>query len=188
MRLGGEDEADIGVTLEAVEVVGAALVKGDDIAAEAGFLAGFFLDLGDDLAAGESGVGAGERRGDGGVDAGGDILDGLEDVDLEIVGLDLIGGGLGVETVAEVIFVLRPHLLEGVGADMVVGDHQAVTRYKGGGAAAVEADGREADVVEPDIGEIEAVFGFDLGAGRGRVEPHAFVGAKGAAGKERGEG
>ena len=86
------------------------------------------------------------------------------------------------------IFVLRPHLLEGVGADMVVGDHQAVTRYKGGGAAAVEADGGKADVVEPGIGEIEAVFGFDLGAGRGRVEPHAFVGAKGAAGKERGEG
>ena len=188
LRLGGEDEADVGVALKAVEVVGAALIEGDDVAAEAGFFAGFFFDLGDDLAAGEGGVGTGEGGGNGGVDARGDVFDGLEDVYLEVVALDLVGGGFGVEAVAEVILVLGAHLLERVGADVMVGDDEAVAGDEGGGAAAVEADGGEADVVEPGVGEVEAVFGFDLGAGRGGVEPHAFGGAKGAAGEECGDG
>ena len=34
----------------------------------------------------------------------------------------------------------------------------------------------------------EAVFGFDLGAGRSGVEPHAFIGASGGADAQRGEG
>ncbi len=188
LLFGGEDEADVGVAFEAVEVVGAALVEGDDIAAEAGFLAGFLFDLGDDFAAGEGGVGTGEGRGDGGVDAGGDVFDGLEDVYLEVVGLDLIGLRLRVETVAEEVSFLRAHLLERVGGDVVVGEDEAVAGDERGGTAAVEADGREADMVEPGIGEIETVFGHDLGAGRSGEEPHAFVGAQGAAGEERGEG
>ena len=74
---------------------------------------------------------------------------------------------------------------------MVVGDDETITADEGAGAAAVKTDGRKAEVVEPCVGEIEAVFLFDLVARRCGVEPHAFVGAgAGARGKreERGEG
>ena len=106
LLVGGEDETDVGVTLEAVEVIGAALVEGDDVATEAGFVFRLFFNFGDDLAAGEGGVGTGEIGRDSGVNAGSDVLDGLEDVYLEVVGFDLIGLGLGVEAVAEDVFLL----------------------------------------------------------------------------------
>ena len=187
LLVGGEDETDVGVTLEAVEVIGAALVEGDDVATEAGFVFRLFFNFGDDLAAGEGGVGTGEIGRDSGVNAGSDVLDGLEDVYLEVVGFDLIGLGLRVEAVAEDVFLLGAHLLEGVGGDVVVGDHEAVGGDEGSGAAAVEADGGKADVIEPSIGEIEVIFGFDLRTGRRGEKPHTFVGAQGAARDTSGE-
>ena len=77
--------------------------------------------------------------------------------------------------------------MEGVGGDVVVGDHEAVGGDEGSGAAAVEADGGKADVIEPSIGEIEVIFGFDLRTGRRGEKPHTFVGAQGAARDTSGE-
>ena len=184
----GCGRSDVGVTLETIQVVSAALVKGDDVAAEAGFIAGFFFDFGDDFTAGERSFGSAEIGRNGGVDADGDVFDGLEDVYFEVVALDFFGGGFGVKAVAEVVVLLGAHLLDGVGGDVVVGDHEAVTGDEGSGTAAVEAHRGEAHVVEPGVGEVEAVFGFDLGAGRSGVEPHAFIGAGGGADAQRGEG
>ncbi len=70
---------------------------------------------------------------------------------------------------------------------MVVRDHQAVGRDEGSRAAAVEAHGGLHEALEPRVGEIEAVFLFDLFAGWSGVEPHAFVGAGGGGEEEAGE-
>ena len=40
-----EDESDVGVALVAIEVISTALIEGDDVAAEAGFLKGFLFDF-----------------------------------------------------------------------------------------------------------------------------------------------
>ena len=143
----GEDETNVGVAFEAVEVIRAALVEGYDVATEAGFIARFFFDFGDDLTAGEGSFGSAEVGRNGGVDTCGDVFDGLEDVYFKVVALDFFGGGFGVKAVAEIVVLLGAHLLEGVGADVVVGDHEAIAGDEGRGTAAVEAHRGEAHVV-----------------------------------------
>ena len=69
-------------------------------------------------------------------------------------------------------------LLQGVGADVVVGHHQPVGRDERAGAAAVEAHGRLLHVLEPGFGRIEVVFFLEQLARRMVEQPHAFVAAR----------
>src|SRR5579871_181488 len=62
----------------------------------------------------------------------------------------------------------------------MVGEDQAVGGDERAGAAVIETDGGEARMVEPSLGEFEAVFGLDLRGGRKVVEPHTLVGASNA--------
>ena len=92
-----------------------------------------------------------------------------------------------METVAQVIVFFAAEFLERIGRDVVVGDHEAVGRDEGSRAAAVEAHGGLHEAFEPRVGEVEAVFLFDLFARRGGVEPHAFVGVGGGGEEEAGQ-
>src|SRR5947207_3033377 len=72
-----EHQADVGVALETIKMICAALVERDDIAAQAGLLPRFLFDLRHHLAAGSGG---GVTRGAGrhaGIHAAGHVLDRL---------------------------------------------------------------------------------------------------------------
>ena len=56
LAFGSEDEADVGVLLRPVEVIGAALEERDDVASQAGLLERLLLDRRHRLAAGGEGV------------------------------------------------------------------------------------------------------------------------------------
>ena len=70
----------------------------------------------------------------------------------------------------------RRQLLYALGADVVIGKRESVRGNKRTGAAVVEANRGEADVIEPLLGQFESVFGFDLVFRRSVVEPHALIG------------
>jgi hypothetical protein len=69
-------------------------------------------------------------------------------------------------------------------SDVVVGEGQTVGGDEGAGAAAVEADGRLLDVLEPGGGDGEAVGLLNLVFGGLVEEPHTFVGEGGASANE----
>ena len=87
---------------------------------------------------------------------------------------------------------MRADLLQRVGADVVVGHHQAVGRDERARAAAVEADGRRLlQVLEPLGGRLEAVLLLELLQRQVVEEPHALVGvhdtSRGQGGDEGGD-
>src|SRR5713101_5489937 len=146
-----EDKTNIGVALEAIKVIKAALVEGDNVAAQTGFVLGLFFDLGHDGAAGPESLFVGKAGLDGGIHAGGHILDAHEDIQLEVFGGDFLFESAGHEAVLEVIVLLAADLLQGVGADVMIGHDEAVLGYEGAGAAAVEANGGFLDMFEPGV-------------------------------------
>src|SRR5262249_39832504 len=75
-------------------------------------------------------------------------------------------------------------LLDGVGADVVVGHDQAVGRDERGRAADVEADRGLLDVLQPLVRGLEVVVLFEVLTRRLVEQPHALVGA----GREEGGG
>ena len=78
--------------------------------------------------------------------------------------------------------VFVPELLQGVGADVMVREGQAVLGDERAGPAAVEADGGFLHVLEPRVSRLEAVFFLELLAWRIVEQPHAFVAERGRAG------
>ena len=156
----------------------AALVERNDIAAQTGLVERFLFDLGRDGAPGEKGLLGGQVRFDRRIHTRRHILDAHEHVEFEVEAALLLGGCAGMETVAHVIVVLVAEFLEGVGADVMVGDDEALRGDERAGAAAVEADGRFLDVLEPRVGHVEAVFFLELFARRIIEQPHAFIRVK----------
>ena len=171
----GEHQAHVGVLLVEVKVVDAALVERDHVAAQAGFLERFLLDLGHDGAAGGERLGRLHVRLDGVVDALGHVLDVHEDVEFQVDALDFLGVVAGVEAVADVVVLLVADLLQRVGADVMVGHHQAVRRDERAGAAGVEAHRRLLHVVEPFGGRLEVVLLLEIFRRRVVEQPHALV-------------
>jgi hypothetical protein len=168
-------------------MIPAALVQGHHVAAQAGLVLRLLLDLGHDRPTrldGFLGVGRCRHRG---IHAGGDILDGLQDVQFEIHALDLLGQGPGHEAVAQIVLLLGAELLQRVGADVMVRDDQAVLAHERARPAAVEADARFHQVIEPGIGHFEAVLVQNLAPGRIGEQPHAFLGVRRKRGGGEGE-
>ena len=156
-----------------------ALVERDDVAAIAvsavlPFASRFRFDLGDDAAARLEGLLGRHVRLDRGLDLVGDVDDLHEDVQLLIDRLELLGQGLGVEAVLDEVVLLGGSLMsfcetgEPFGqADVVVGHDQAVGGDERAGAAAVEADGRFLQVLEPFLRRLEAVLFLEVFLGAG---------------------
>ena len=133
------------------------------------------IELWPNGAPGEKGLLGGHLRFDGGVDAVANVFDAHEHVQFEVQAPFLLVAGPGVKAVAQIIVILVAELLQGVGADMVVGNDEAVFGNERAGAAAVEAHGRFLDVLEPRVGRVEAVLFLEQFARRMIEQPHAFV-------------
>ncbi len=176
VELGREHEADVGISLVGVEVILAALVERDHVGAQAGLLLGFGLDPGHGLALGNTCRGVVHVGLHVGHDLVGHVLDADQHVQFQVGGLDLIGLGLRQEPVPIKILLVGADLLEGVGADVVVGHHQAVGRDERPRSARVEPDRRESQVVEPGFGGLEVVFLLERLEREVVEDPHSFVG------------
>ncbi len=68
------------------------------------------------------------------------VLDGHQHIQLQIRGFDLIGLRFRIETVPQIIVLDAAHLLQSVGANMMVRDDEAVRRNEGSAPAGVEAN------------------------------------------------
>lgn len=126
LLFGREGQADIGVTFESVEMVLSTLIQRHHVAAQACLVEGFFFDFRDDLPAGSEGVLGTHAGRHGGVHPGRHVGDGLENIEFQVHAFQLLGGGSRVESVAQVVLFLAAELLDRVGADMVVGNDEAV--------------------------------------------------------------
>ncbi len=176
VELGGEDEPDVGVLLEGVEVILAPLVERDDVAPQPGLVERLLLDGRHRPALGDGGLGVGHSRPDRLEDPCGHVLDADQDVQLEVGGLDLLGVGPGQEAVLVVVLLRRADLLERVGADVMVGHHQAVGRDERARPAAVEPDGRRPQVLDPSGRRLEAVHLLQMPQRQVVEDPHPLIG------------
>ncbi len=156
-----------------------AFVERDYVAAQAGLLKRFLLDGVHDRPAGGFGIRRRHLRFHRGFHAIGDVFNLLKHIELHVDALEFLLARRRIEPVGDEIMAGAGEFLHGVGADVVVGDDQAVGRDEGTGAAGVEAHGGVHQVVQPIIRRVELVSLFEEAA-RGVVEePHAFVGAGG---------
>ena len=176
---GREDQADVGVFLVAIEMVLTAVVKRDDIAPQARLLRRFLLDGVHDRAAGLFRLGQRATLGNGRVDPLGDVFDAHQHVQFKVDALHLLVLRLGVESFGQIVLVLAAELLQGVGADVVIRQHQPVGRHERPGAAGIEAHARSLQVLEPGLIGLEAVLFLEDLPGRIVEEPHAFVSQSG---------
>src|SRR5439155_14456996 len=91
LLLGREDEPDVVVTFVSIQVVSAALVKGNDIGSQPGFLFAFFFNRSDHSVARTGSLVAGHAWVDRAVYARSHILNRHQDVELEIGRFEFIG-------------------------------------------------------------------------------------------------
>ena len=158
-------------------MVGAAQPERDHVRAQAGLPHGLLLDGGNDPASGGKGFPGGCAFGHRVIDARCDVLDGLEHIQFEVEAPGFVGRRAGEEPVAEIIPLRGAQLLQGVGADVVVGNEEAVLADEAARAARVEADGGLLQVIEPGWGGVKPVTLAQEFAGGLVEEPEAFVGA-----------
>ncbi len=183
IHFGGEDQSDVGVFAECVEVVLTALVESDDLGAPLLVVLavkGVFLQFVHDGAAGEGGFFGAHIGRHFLVDFVGDVLDVDEDIQLGMLGLDLVGASLGVEAGFDIIVRLVTELLEDIEADVVVGNDQAIGGDERAGSAAIEAHGGFLQMVVPGLWLVELVTLLENLGWRVLIQVHAFVGPDGA--------
>ena len=111
-----------------------------------------------------------------GVHFGGDVFNVLKDVQLQVRALGLFGLRLCVEAGLEVILSARGELLDAFGAYVMVREGEAIRRHEGSRTAIIEAHRGKLGVLEPRLGQVEAILGFELRHGRDVEQPHALVG------------
>ena len=186
LLLGREDQADVRVLLVAVDPVLAALVEVHVLAGEAGLHLHLLLDLLDLDFAGLLGLLLGHAGLHGLVDPVRDVVHGHECEYLQARHLDLLLPGGRGEAVLHVVVILVAHPLDPPAAHVVVGEHQAVGAHEGTRAAG-EAQGRQADMVQPGLIRGPAVLRLDLLRGQVVEGPHALLGAEGGTGQDEGQ-
>ena len=171
-----EHEPHIGVFLRTVEVVGPALIQGDDVAPQAGGGQGFLFDRrhrGPTRWKGLVSRHSGRHRR---LDAGRHVCDRHKDVQLKVVALQLIGPRRGGEAIAGVVVCFIAEFMQAVSANVMIGDHQTVGRHKGSGATGVEPDARLLQMEQPLRCQRCGVVLLEAVQGRGVEEPHPLVG------------
>ena len=117
------------------------LIQGDDVVAQTILFGGFLLDLGHRLPALDRSGGVILLRAHVTVDAIRHVLDGQQDIELQVGGLRFLGISASEEPVAVVVLRVGRQLGERVGAHVVVGHDKAVSRDEGAGAAVIESYG-----------------------------------------------
>ena len=176
LLLGRKDEPDIGIAFVAIELVDAAAIKRDHVAAEAGGVVRFFLDRVDHGPAGFISGGRVHLRLDGRLDAGGHVLGGFEHVEFAIDDTEFLGSRSGMKAVVHIVVLGRAQFLQCPGPDVMIGEHQPVGGDERPAAAVVESHGGKLQMLEPLGRRLEAVFLFEDFRGRTGKQPHSFIG------------
>ena len=159
--LRGEDQPHVGVFLVAIEMVQAALVQRDHVAAQAGLVERFFFDRVHHGLPLLAGLGRVDSLLDGRLDSSGDVLDVDQHVQFQVDALDLVLALAGVKAGLDQVLLRRAELLQAIGPDVMVGHHQAVGRDERARAAAVEAHRRLLHVPSHSCRGLEAVLLFE---------------------------
>ena len=171
-----EDQPHVVITFVLVKVVGAALVKCDDIRPQPGFIFAFLFNGSDGRVARLGSLIARHAGFQCAGDARGYVLDGHQHVQLQIRRFDLIGLRFRIETIPQIIVLGAAHLLQRVGANVMVCDDEAVQRNEGSAPAGVEADACLLEMFKPLRRRLELIFFFELFQRRSVERPHAFIG------------
>ena len=139
-------------------MIRAALVKRDHVGTQTRLFFALFFDFRDRLLA----RGGGLLRAHPWLQRGGNprrhVLDRHQDVQLEIGRARLFRLGLRVESVAHVIVFLAADLLEGVEADVMIRDDEAIGGNEGAASSGVEADARFLQMLEPLRRRLEIIL------------------------------
>ncbi len=179
LLFGCKHQANIRVFFESIKMVGTTLIKGDNIAAKAGFVQRFLLNLGHDSPArGECLLGFGTCL-YGCVNPGGYIFYAHQHIQFHGLAFGLFRMGFCMEAIAIVVAILGTHLLQGVCGDMVIGHNQSIGTDKGTGSTAVESYRGFLQMLQPFVGGFEVVFGFKMCLGRVVEQPHALIAQEG---------
>ena len=114
------------------------------------------------------------------------VFHGDQYIDLEIGRLHLLIGRGGIEAVAEIVVLRRRVLLQLAARHVMIGEQQAIGADERARSAVVEADAREAQMIEPRLSRNEVVFSFSNFKRRVVEGPHAFFGMEqGQCGQEK---
>ena len=92
---------------------------------------------------------------------------------------------LGVEAVVQVIMLFVAELLQGIRADVVVGDAKSVGGHERTAATRIEAHAALLHMIQPGRARLETVLFLQLLRGRRVEKPHALVGASGRTGGDK---
>ena len=183
-ELGSEHQPHVLEALVAIEVVDAAVVERDHVAAQLLVVGCAFLLDRRHLRLLPFVVRLPREPLGGGVDACGDVGDLDQLVELDLGTAHLVLQRRRVEAVLDEVLLLRREVLDAAMGAVMVGHHQALRRDEARRAAAREPDRGEPRLLEPlGIGS-EAVLLRYLGGWEVVVGPHPFVGARGESGKD----
>jgi len=181
IELRGKNQANIRVLLVSIKSVAAALIKSHDIVTELVPVGRRLLNFRHLRTLGRVGVGVGRAWLHSRQHFGGHVANVNQHVQLKIGGFQLLGLGFGKEADLVIVFLLGGELLKRVCPDVVVGHDQAVGRDERPGAAVVEPHRRAAQLLDPGLGRLKAIFILKLLQRQVVKNPHAFIGFNHAA-------
>ena len=84
----------------------------------------------------------------------------------------------GIVAGFHVILAAVGKLLNAFGADVMIGEGEAIRGDERTGSSIVEAHGRKLRVIQPSLGELESIFRSNARSRRHIEKPHAFVGGR----------
>ena len=178
LLFGRENQSHVRIFLVAVEPVFAALIQRYDVGAEARAFLAFPFHFGDSGAAPGALFFRCFRTLKRCLYPLGHVLSRYQNVDFEVRRLHLFFRRIGVETVAQVVVLSARVLLKLPARHMMIGQQQAMRADKRTGSTVVEADARQANMVQPLPGGGEMILLLKLRGRRVIKRPHALVGKR----------
>ena len=157
-----KDQPHVIITFVPVKMVRPALVECDDIRPQSGFIFAFLFNGSDGSVARAGSLIARHAWFQSARNARSYVLDGHQHVQLQIRRFDLIGLRFRIETVPQIIVLDATHLLQCVGANVMVCDDEAIRRNEGSAPARVEANTGLLEMLKPLRRWLELVFFFEV--------------------------
>jgi len=149
---------DVVVTFVTVKMIEPALIKRDDIGAQAGFVFAFLLDLRNRVLARPAGDLWRHSRFYGRVYLRGYVFDRYQHIELEIGALDFFRVRLRIETFFQVIVLLARRFLQRIRAHVMISNAESVSGNERSASAGIKSDARFLQMLEPLRGRLELVI------------------------------
>ena len=185
LHLGRHYQSYVGVLLVTIEPVLASLVHRYDICLKAGCFFCFFADLGRYGFAGIKCLLRRHLRLECCLHTGSDVLHRHQHVQLKIGAFHLFLLRTRIEAVRNIVFLLRGHLLQLPACNMMVRKDETFRTDKRAGAAIVETDTGEPDLIQPLLCRFESVMVFQEFAWRIVEGPHPVICPRGRDANDR---